>query len=135
MKPDRIEREIVIAAPIDRVWQVVTAPEHVGVWFGQGQPAKIDLRPGGTMVLDHGEHGVFPTRIVTVEEPHRFSYRWASAFPASVRSRGQCCGPCRASRQSLRVPARRAGLSPAPSGPGGARWAVTAQTLHPCVPD
>lgn len=83
MKPDRIEREIVIAAPIERVWQVVTAPEHVGVWFGQGRPADIDLRPGGTMVLDHGEHGVFPTRIVTVEKPHRFSYRWASGFPGA----------------------------------------------------
>ena len=81
MKPDRIEREIVIAAPIERVWDVVTKPEHVGVWFGQGQPAEIDLRPGGTMVLDHGVHGVFPTRIVTVDEPHRFSYRWASGFP------------------------------------------------------
>ncbi len=81
MKPDRIEREIVIAAPIERVWEVVTKPEHVGVWFGQGQPAEIDLRPGGIMVLDHGVHGTFPTRIVTVEAPHRFSYRWASAFP------------------------------------------------------
>lgn len=81
MKPDRIEREIVIAAPIDRVWDVVTKPEHVGVWFGQGQPVDIDLRPGGTMVLDHGVHGLFPTRIVTVDEPHRFSYRWASAYP------------------------------------------------------
>ncbi len=81
MKPDRIEREIVIAAPVGRVWQILTASEHVGLWFGQGQPADIDLRPGGTMVLDHGVHGLFPTRIVTVEEPHRFSYRWASGFP------------------------------------------------------
>jgi uncharacterized protein YndB with AHSA1/START domain len=81
VKPDRIEREIVIAAPIERVWEVVTAPEHVGVWFGDGKPADIDLRPGGIMMLDHGEHGLFPTKIVTVEEPHRFSYRWASAFP------------------------------------------------------
>jgi uncharacterized protein YndB with AHSA1/START domain len=81
MKPDRIERDIVIAAPIERVWKVLTAPEHVGVWFGQGQPVEIDLRPGGTMVLDHGIHGIFPTKIVTVEEPHRVSYRWASAHP------------------------------------------------------
>ena len=63
----------------------LTKPEHVGVWFGQGQPAEINLRPGGTMVLDHGVHGVFPTRIVTVDEPHRFSYRWASGYPGSSR--------------------------------------------------
>jgi hypothetical protein len=33
------------------------------------------------MVLDHGEHGAFLTRIDKVEPPRFFSYRWASAFP------------------------------------------------------
>lgn len=78
---DRIEREISIAAPIERVWAVLTEPEHVGTWFGQGQPTPVDLRPGGTMFLDHGEFGQFPTTIVAVDRPHRFSYRWAAAHP------------------------------------------------------
>jgi uncharacterized protein YndB with AHSA1/START domain len=78
---DRIEREITIAAPVERVWAVLTEPEHVGKWFGQGPPARIDLRPGGTMQLDHGEYGLFPTRIEKADPPHYFAYRWASGYP------------------------------------------------------
>jgi uncharacterized protein YndB with AHSA1/START domain len=78
---DSIEREITIAAPMERVWAVLTEPAHVGEWFGQGKPTDIDLRPGGVMVLDHGEYGTFPTTIVTVDPPRTFSYRWASAYP------------------------------------------------------
>ena len=34
MPTDTIEREIVIAAPVERVWEIVTEPEHMGRWFG-----------------------------------------------------------------------------------------------------
>src|SRR5215207_7630042 len=84
MTKDRIEREIVINAPLQRVWAVLTEPKHVGTWFGQGEPARIDLRPGGIMHLDHGEHGQFPTRIEKVDPPHYFAYRWAAAYPGQV---------------------------------------------------
>jgi uncharacterized protein YndB with AHSA1/START domain len=84
MSADRIEREIVIAAPVERVWAVLTEPEHVGQWFGQGKPTEIDLRPGGIMRLDHGEYGEFLTRIEKVDPPNYFSYRWASAHPGVV---------------------------------------------------
>ncbi|MGW9170248.1 SRPBCC family protein [Streptomyces decoyicus] len=85
---DRIEREISIAAPVERVWAVLTEPEHVGAWFGQGEPTPVDLRPGGIMELDHGEYGQFPTKIVKVDPPHHFSYRWASAYPGDVAVEG-----------------------------------------------
>lgn len=81
MSADRIEREIAIAAPVERVWAVLTEPAHVGRWFGQGKPAQIDLRPGGIMHLDHGENGTFPARIEKVDPPHFFSYRWATGYP------------------------------------------------------
>ena len=88
MKPDRIERDITVAAPIERVWAVLTRPEHIAVWFGAGTPnpapVDIDLRPGGVMVLDHGEYGRFPTRIEHVEPPTYFAYRWASAYPGEL---------------------------------------------------
>ncbi|MFJ4846410.1 MULTISPECIES: SRPBCC family protein [unclassified Streptomyces] len=82
---DRIEREISIGAPVERVWEVLTRPEHIGRWFGQdaggsGEPRSMDLRPGGIMRLDHGGD-IYPTRIVSVEPPRYFAYRWASAFP------------------------------------------------------
>ena len=81
MSADRIEREITIQAPIERVWAALTEPAAVGTWFGTGEPVEIDLRPGGVMVLDHGEHGRYPTLIVDVEPPRAFSYRWASGYP------------------------------------------------------
>jgi uncharacterized protein YndB with AHSA1/START domain len=84
MENDRIEQEIVINAPVERVWSVLTEPEHVGRWFGQGVPAPIDLRPGGIMTVDHGDYGTFPTRIEKVDPPRYFSYRWASAYPGQT---------------------------------------------------
>jgi uncharacterized protein YndB with AHSA1/START domain len=84
MGADRIEREITIAASPERVWEALTEPAHVGTWFGVGTPAEIDLRPGGLMQIDHGEHGRYSTRIVRVDPPRAFSYRWASAFPDVV---------------------------------------------------
>ncbi|MGX6608378.1 SRPBCC family protein [Micromonosporaceae bacterium Da 78-11] len=84
MTKDRVEKETYVKAPVERVWAVLTEPAHVGAWFGQGEPIEIDLRPGGVMHLDHGEHGQFPTLIVTVDEPRHFAYRWASAYPGEL---------------------------------------------------
>jgi uncharacterized protein YndB with AHSA1/START domain len=81
MREDSIERKIEIDAPIERVWTVLTEPEHVATWFGTGEPIDIDLRPGGIMTLDHGEHGQYRTRFVEVSPPHVLSYRWAAGFP------------------------------------------------------
>src|SRR5262245_6005388 len=77
MTPDRIERETLIAAPVERVWELVTAPEHVGSWFGDAG-AEIDLRPGGAMALRWEEHGTVRARVERVEPPRVFAYRWAS---------------------------------------------------------
>lgn len=84
MNQDRVEQEIVIDAPIERVWTVLTESEYVGQWFGDGTPAPVDLRPGGIMRLDHGDHGVFPTKFVAIDPPRSLSYRWASGFPGEV---------------------------------------------------
>lgn len=81
---DRIEREITIAATPERVWEVITAPEHVGNWFGTGGPITIDLRPGGEMLLDHGGHGRYRTVFVEVDPPRRLSYRWAEGHPDTL---------------------------------------------------
>ena len=81
MTPDRIERETLIAAPVERVWELVTAPEHVGTWFGDAG-AEIDLRPGGAMALRWEEHGTVRARVERVEAPRVFAYRWASRMDA-----------------------------------------------------
>ena len=81
MTADRIERETLIAAPVERVWELVTAPEHVGTWFGDAG-AEIDLRPGGAMALRWEEHGTVRARVERVEAPRVFAYRWASRMEA-----------------------------------------------------
>jgi uncharacterized protein YndB with AHSA1/START domain len=73
----QIERETLIAAPVERVWALLTEAEHVGRWFCD-DGAEIDLRPGGAMVLRWTEHGTTHARVVDVEPHRRFSYRWAA---------------------------------------------------------
>ena len=72
-----IERDILIAAPLERVWDLITSPKHVGRWFADAG-AEIDLRPGGALTLSWREHGTFHGRVEAVEPPHRFAYRWLS---------------------------------------------------------
>lgn len=76
MVPEQIEHEIVIDAPPERVWAVLTEAEHIRNWFAF-DGATVDLRPGGTLVMQWKEHGRFFARIERVEPPHRFSYRGA----------------------------------------------------------
>ncbi len=73
---DSIVREIVVGAPRQRVWEVLTQAEYVGSWFG-ADTAEIDLRPGGSFVMIWAEHGTGLARVERVEEPTLFSFRWA----------------------------------------------------------
>ena len=83
MIPDRIEREILIDAPPEVVWGVVTDPEHVAGWFSDS--AEIELRPGGRAILTWEEHGRVPGRVESVEPPRFFSFRWISGSGTELR--------------------------------------------------
>ena len=74
MIPDQIEREIVINAPVERVWAALTEAQHIGTWFGQS--AEVDLRPGGTMTITWEEYGTARTTIERIEPKSFFSWRW-----------------------------------------------------------
>jgi uncharacterized protein YndB with AHSA1/START domain len=74
MVPQRIEREILIDAPVEVVWAVVTEPEHIRGWFSDS--VDLDLRPGGEAVLHWNGHGTVHGRVERVEPPHFFSFRW-----------------------------------------------------------
>jgi len=82
---DRIEREVVIEAPVERVWELVTQAEHLGRWFGDAG-AEVDLRPGGAMSLSWEEHGTVRGRIEAVEPRRLFSFRWGREEPAPGNS-------------------------------------------------
>jgi uncharacterized protein YndB with AHSA1/START domain len=75
MVSDKIEREIVIAAPVEKVWTILTDPEHIGRWFGDAG-ATGEAKPGGELVVHWKDYGEQATRIERMEPPHFFSYRW-----------------------------------------------------------
>jgi uncharacterized protein YndB with AHSA1/START domain len=83
MVPESVEREILIDAPQEVVWEVITEPDHISGWFSDS--AEIDLRPDGrlTLVWDgrHAERG----RVEKVEPPHFFSFRWIRGSATEAR--------------------------------------------------
>ena len=72
---DRIERTVLIAAPRERVWELITTPEHLGRWFGDAG-ADVDLRPGGRFALRWRSGSTVEGRVETVAPPRRFAFRW-----------------------------------------------------------
>ena len=77
--PNSIEREVLIDAPLEVVWSIVTQQEHIGRWFSDS--AEVDLRPGGELVLRFGQHGTAIGTVERVERPHLFSFRWVTPEP------------------------------------------------------
>ena len=88
MVPDRVEREVLIEAPIDVVWEVVTQPEHLKRWFCD--EAEIELQPGGAGTITWDLKATNPPTAVTlqveaIDAPRLFSYRWV--FPRGEEAR------------------------------------------------
>jgi uncharacterized protein YndB with AHSA1/START domain len=70
---DRIEREIAIDAPIDRVWQLVSEP---GWWIGDGdRSSQVVTREGDLVIVDDPKYGRYPVRPVTADAPRYASFR------------------------------------------------------------
>src|SRR3954454_24435296 len=83
MVPDKIEREILIEAPVEVAWAVVTESEHISGWFNDY--VELDLRPRGEMHFRWASSHIVHGRVERVEPPHFFSFRW-------VVGRGQGVG-------------------------------------------
>jgi uncharacterized protein YndB with AHSA1/START domain len=74
---DSIERTIHIDAPVERVWTIVTEPEHLGQWFGDAGAS----RAGDTITMAWKEHGEAELRIVREDAPNVFAFRWDANDP------------------------------------------------------
>jgi len=88
MALDRVEREVLIEAPIDVVWAVVTRPEHLSRWFCE--EIELDVTPGGRGTLTFAAQESRRPMTVTlqvekVDQPRLFSYRWV--FPRGEEAR------------------------------------------------
>jgi uncharacterized protein YndB with AHSA1/START domain len=69
--PSQIEKDILIEAPIEDVWRVLTEPEHIKQWFAKeceldGNAGRLSFESGQTYYL----------HVEAFEPPHRFAYRW-----------------------------------------------------------
>ena len=69
---DSIERTILIAAPIERVWDIVTTPDHMGRWFGDAGAE----RDGDVIKMRWEEYGEAELRVVRSQAATDFGYRW-----------------------------------------------------------
>jgi uncharacterized protein YndB with AHSA1/START domain len=76
---DRIERDTLIAASMERVWSLVAEP---GWWAAEeANLTGAVAKEGETVVVKHAQHGEFPVRVEKMEPPRYVAYRWVSAFP------------------------------------------------------
>jgi uncharacterized protein YndB with AHSA1/START domain len=89
MNSDRIEKRVVLRAPLDRVWRAISDAEQFGRWFGvrfdgpfvEGAAVGAAIAP--TVVDDEvakrqeahaGMRSMW--QIVAIEPKRRFAYRW-----------------------------------------------------------
>src|SRR5262245_7678266 len=81
---DRIEREVLLAAPRARVWRALSNAEEFGDWFGvalKGKSFAAGARVQGHITYPGYEHLVFDIVIERMEPERLLSWRW---HPAAV---------------------------------------------------
>lgn len=83
---DPIEKNVSIAAPIDRVWAALTDPAAIGAWMGDEDEVAFDLRVGGAYQFFGGA----TTGVLTkLHHPNQLEYtwrqdEWAPDWPDSI---------------------------------------------------
>jgi uncharacterized protein YndB with AHSA1/START domain len=83
---DTIERSIDIAAPLDRVWDLVTEP---GWWVPDDNPVAADRTPGAVVVRESEQWGRFPVEVVELRPRTYAAFRWAPSFPGDDLAPGR----------------------------------------------
>ncbi|MFE9745359.1 SRPBCC domain-containing protein [Saccharothrix saharensis] len=79
MSEDRIERDTLIEAPLERVWSLVATP---GFWVAdEASVAGTVATEGASLIAKNPNLGEVAVRVEKVEPPTYVAYRWASAFP------------------------------------------------------
>jgi uncharacterized protein YndB with AHSA1/START domain len=69
----RVERSVLVAAPVETVWRALVEGGQLAAWFGDD--AEIDAFPGGQLVVS--EDGRRRRAVVVDVEPgRRLAFRW-----------------------------------------------------------
>jgi uncharacterized protein YndB with AHSA1/START domain len=82
--PNAIEKEVVIEAPPEVVWRVVTDPEQMRQWFAD--EAEVDLRVGGGGRLRFKSGDSYQLQVEALEPPRRFAFRWVQPEGSPARA-------------------------------------------------
>jgi uncharacterized protein YndB with AHSA1/START domain len=85
--PDTIEREILIHAPVERVWPLVSEP---GWFVNAGQVRPHELRPDperdNVTIVTDPEYGDFSIETVSSAPPESITFRWLGGAVDEGRS-------------------------------------------------
>lgn len=76
---DRIERQVSINAPRERVWRALTNAEEFGTWFGanlKGQTFTPGQRTRGNLTFAGYEHHHFDVVVERVQPQELMSFHW-----------------------------------------------------------
>ncbi|MCX4919612.1 SRPBCC family protein [Streptomyces sp. NBC_00687] len=73
----KLEREIHVDAPPEIVFEVVSRPEHIKMWWSDD--AAFEPEPGTFGELVWGDRAAVESiAVVEVDPPHRFAFRWVA---------------------------------------------------------
>ena len=84
MIPNAIEKEVVIEAPPEVVWRVVTDPEQIRQWFAD--EAEVELRVGGSGRLRFKSGDSYQLQVEALEPTRRFAFRWVQPEGSPARA-------------------------------------------------
>ena len=75
---DRIEKKVVLRAPIERVWRAISDSKQFGEWFRVklSEPFVAGKKVKGKITIPNYEHIQFEMEVERIEPQHYFSYRW-----------------------------------------------------------
>ncbi|HEX4766134.1 MAG TPA: SRPBCC family protein [Lichenihabitans sp.] len=76
--PDRIEKTIELAAPVERVWKALSDHHEFGTWFRVKIHDPFVPGEAATGRITHPgyEHVIWRARILEMEAPRLFSFSW-----------------------------------------------------------
>ena len=84
MVPHAIEKEVVIEAPLEVVWRLVTDPEQIRQWFAD--EAEVELRVGGNGRLRFKSGDSYQLQVEALEPFRRFAFRWVQPEGSPARA-------------------------------------------------
>jgi uncharacterized protein YndB with AHSA1/START domain len=75
---DRIKKQVVLKAPIERVWRALSDQHEFGAWFRVllDQPFVVGGASTGRMTYPGYEHVPWQARVTAVEPLRRLAFEW-----------------------------------------------------------